>query len=126
MAGQGGIDYSEWQFWLNVAQVGGYVVLGLYVWFTNRQKATVAEIREVKDNVEALKAAQALRCGEHITRTTTLEVALKSAPTHADIGEVYDRVNVVKGTVDEMSGVLKGVNSQVRLLVEHHMKGDGR
>lgn len=118
-----GIDYRAWQFWLNVGQVVGYLVLGLYVWFSNRQKATRNEIKDVKKEMESMRAAQVSGCGKHKKRTTKLEVAVKNAPTHADIGEVYERVNLVKGTVDEMSGKLTGVNANVNLLVEHHLNG---
>lgn len=136
----GGIDYSAWQFWLNVGQVGGYVVLGLYVWFTNRQKATVAEInavrekvegkanaaeiKAVQEKVEGMEKEQAIRCGTHMNRTTTLEVKVENAPTHKDLGEVFERINAVKGSVDSMCGSLKGVSTQVNLLVEHHLKGE--
>lgn len=120
-----GIDYRAWQFWLNVGQVIGYVILGVYVWFSSRQKATVAEIKDVREKMENLEKSQSLRCSEHMTRTTTLEAAAKNAPTHSDLGAVYDRVNEVKGSVDSMKGTLRGVSTQVNLLVEHHMKGGG-
>lgn len=121
-----GIDYSAWQFWLNVGQVFGYVILGVYVWFSNRQKATVAEIVDVRKKVEALEKGQINRCRDHQNRTTTLEVQVKNGPTHKDLGEVFERINAVKGSVDSMSGALKGVSTQVNLLVEHHLKGEGK
>ncbi|HHK75273.1 MAG TPA: DUF2730 family protein, partial [Rhizobiales bacterium] len=103
-----------------------YVLLGIYVWFTNKQKATRAEIRGLKRDIEAMRSAVEKGCNKHKSRTLKLEEAVKSAPTHADIGAVYDRVNMVKGSVDEMAGGLKGVNTQLRLLVEHHLNGSGK
>jgi len=119
------IDYRALQFWLSVAQVVGYLILGAYVWIVNRQKATRAEIKELRDSLASYTKDQADNCGKHKARTTTLEVKVENSPSHEDLGKVYDRINVVKGAVDEMSGTLKGIGTQVGLLVRHHM-GEGK
>lgn len=111
------------QFWLSAAQLAGNVLLGIYVWYANRQKATRTEIKVVSDSVQALKDAQSLSCGQHLARTTTLEERTKNAPTHNDLGQVHDRITSVKGGVDELKGMIKGVTSNVNLLVEHHLNG---
>jgi hypothetical protein len=119
------IDYRAWSFWFNVAQVIGYLILGIYVWSSNRDKVKAAEIKEVKDTMQALKDAQSAKCAEHLKRTTILEGSVKGLPTHRDLGEVYDKINGVKSTVDEISGSMTGVVFQLKLLVKHHLKGSG-
>lgn len=120
-----GIDYRAWEFWLKVGQVAGYVILGIYVWLSNRQKATVAEIQAVKDQVDLLEKGQAEKCSKHLQRTTALESSVQGLPTHRDLGEMYEKINGVKSTVDEISGSMKGIGFQLKLLVEHHLK-EGR
>ncbi|MHB8808953.1 MAG: DUF2730 family protein [Desulfobulbaceae bacterium] len=120
-----GTDYRVWEFWLRVGQIAGYVILGIYVWLSNRQKATVAEIQAVRKEVQDVQKIQAENCGKHLHRTTVLEGSVKSLPTHHDLGEMYEKINGVKSTVDEISGSMKGIGFQLKLLVEHHLK-EGR
>lgn len=117
------IDYRAWAFWLQFAQVVGYLILGVWVWISNRRKATVAEIMAVRTELQQVKNMQSDKCNIHQERTTKIEEAMKTAPTHNDLGQMYERINSVKGTVDEMSGTLKAVNRQLGLLVEHHLRG---
>lgn len=109
------------QFWVSASTLLWNILLGFYVWSVTREQATRTEIKAVRDDLQAMKDNQALSCGNHHARTTTLEERVKNAPTHNDLGAVYDRINMVKGGVDEMSGMLKFVSTQVGLLVKHHM-----
>jgi len=70
---------------------------------------------------EAAQKSQAGQCGEHKSRTTTLEVQFQGAPTHRDIGAVYDRISELKSSVDKMSGAVNGFGHQLQLLIEHHL-----
>jgi hypothetical protein len=114
------------QFWLSAAQLAGNILLGIYVWYANRQKATRAEFMDVRHAMQTLKDNHAKSCGQHLARTATLEERTKNAPTHLDMGQVHDRITSVKGGVDELKGMIKGVTSNVNLLVEHHLRGDVR
>lgn len=118
------IDYKAADFWLRCAQVVGYVVLGVWVYISNRQKATVSEIKAVQTQLEAMQKAQTKSCGQHLARTVILETTVKSGPSHTDLGLVHDRITSVKGGVDELKGMIKGVTSNVNLLVEHHLRGE--
>jgi len=114
------------QFWISASTLVWNILLGAYVWFVSREKATRAEIKAVRDDVQGLKGRQAENCSLHLARTTTLEERAKNAPTHADIGQVHDRITKVSGGVDELKGMLRGVTSNVNLLVEHHLRGEGK
>lgn len=118
------IDYKAADFWLRFAQVVGYVLLGVWVYFSNRQKATVSEIKSLQTTVETIKQAQALSCGQHIARTVALETSIKTVPSHTDLSAIHQKIGNVKGTVDRMDGTLTSINKQMQMLYEHHLKGD--
>ena len=120
------MDYEKYRFWLEALVL--LVNLGLWIWvyWSNRQKATTSEIKVLKELISAIQEKQAGQCGEHKNRTTTLEVQFAQAPTHGDIGAVYDRISEVKSSVDKMTGTLTGVGHQLQLLIEHHLSGGGR
>lgn len=119
------MEYEKYRFWLELSVL--LVNLGLWVWvyWSNRQKATVTEIEGLRKLITGQQEKQAAMCGDHKSRTTTLEVQFKQAPTHSDIGAVYDRIGEVKSSVDQMSGTLTGVGHQLQLLIEHHIKSGG-
>lgn len=115
-------DYSP-SFWLSLLQLAGNVALGVYVWYVNRQKATRAEFKAIEDRIVTMKDNQHQACTHHITRTTTLETQIKEGPSRAEIGQLHDRVTAVKGAVDNMSGMMKGMRDNVNLLVDFHLRG---
>jgi uncharacterized protein YoxC len=116
------IDYRAWGFYLQAIQFVGYLVLGIYVWQTNRDKATAREIKEVREEMQKIQFAQGDKCNRHLKRTTVLEGSVQALPTHRDLGEMYEKINGVKSTVDEISGSLKGIGYQMKILIEHHIK----
>lgn len=133
------IDYEWWRFWLGILQLVVTVFIGVYVWWTGREKVTATRFQALENEVakratgesleelrEKLRQHQESRCNEHLRRTSTLEVKFDKAPSHNDLGDLHDRITTVKGSVDEMNGHLKALVTQVRLLVEHHMNGDRR
>ena len=117
------INYQALQFWFLVLVQVGNAIVWVAGYLILRQKATAGEIQAVAKQVTALQTSQAESCSKHQARTTTLEERAKNARTHADIGQVHDRVTSVKGGVDELKGMLKGVITNVTLLVEHHLNG---
>lgn len=150
------IDYKAADFWLRFAQVIGYVLLGAWVYISNRQKATarevkaietktvaeikaietktvaeikavetktVAEINALEAKLDAMEKARVSSCGNHVTRTTTLEAQIQNALTPSDLGVVYERINGVQRGVDDLTGLLKGLRDNVNLLVDHHLRG---
>lgn len=114
-------DYRALSFWaLCLGQLVSAVVW-VAGWLSLRKKATADEIRALSDQFQASRTAQSESCSKHQARTTTLEVQAKNVPTHADLGAVYDRISLIKGTTDEMNGRLKSIGTQVGMLVSHHI-----
>ena len=117
-----GIDYRAWGFWFQVVQFAGYLILGFYVWQGNRDKATAKEIKAVRQEIKRIQSTNSDACKKHLQRTTFLEGSIKELPTHKNLGELYEKINGVKSTVDKISGSMKGLEYQLKLLIEHHMK----
>lgn len=115
-------DESASQLWLSGVTLVWNVLLGIYVRYVNREKATRGEIKAVSDSVQALKDAQAASCGLHLARTVTLETKVETAPSHNDLAAIHEKVGNVKGTVDKMDGTLTAISKQMQLLYEHHLK----
>lgn len=144
------VDYEAWRFWRDNLQLAFTVILGLYVWWSNREKvtssrflslekevakrATATELEKAKEvaatGLEGVKAEvrkhQEERCGQHLTRTSKLEIQIENTPTHAHLGDIHERINGVKGSVDEMTGLMRAMAPQIKLLVEHHINGGGK
>jgi len=128
------VNYQAWQFWFGVAQFFLTVVMGVYVWISNRDKATSAEIKktaaeivavkgEIQNEIKALEKARVSSCSLHLNRTTALEVQVKNSPTKDDMGVLHEKINEVGKALAENTGILKTQAPQIRLLVEHHMNG---
>lgn len=115
------MDYEKYRFWVESAWLLANIWLLAWTYWSNKQKATVAEIKGLREMIEAAQKSQAGQCGEHKSRTTTLEVQFQGAPTHRDIGAVYDRISELKSSVDKMSGAVTGFGHQLQLLIEHHL-----
>lgn len=130
------IDYKAADFWLRFAQVIGYVLLGAWVYISNRQKATarevkaietktVSEIKALESKIGQLEKTRNGSCSQHQSRTTALEVQIKQVPTHDHLGEIHEKINGVKGAVDRLSGLISGMNTNLAMLFEQHLE-EGR
>ncbi|MBU0665362.1 MAG: DUF2730 family protein [Proteobacteria bacterium] len=110
-------------FWLSASQLAGNIGLGVYVWFVNRQKATRAEIKAIEDGLQSMKESQSQSCSTHMSRTTTLETKITQVPSHADMGQIHDRITGVNGAIENINGMMKGMRDNVNLLVDFHLRG---
>jgi len=113
------MDYEKYRFFLDLGVLAVNVSLWLWIRWSNKQKATVEEIKGLRDMIEQAQKTQVVKCGEHQNRTTTLEVQLKSAPTHQDLGEIHEKINAVHGSMEKMSGQMQGMSTTVGLIHEY-------
>lgn len=135
------INYAAWQFWFNVANTVGLILLGAYTIWVNREKVTARRFKRLEDAVakrvteddlDARNEKQENNCLLHVARTgkleldvTKLNVELKNVPgsesikaVHKRIDEVHGRVTTVQGQLENISGQLKGVGRNVDLIQE--------
>jgi len=100
-----GVDYSSWQFWLDVAQIIALLVMAVYTHLANRSKANKGTIELLSD------------------RVGKLEADVSHLPDHNDIGALHDKVNGVSNTVSTINGQLVAINHTLSLINEHLING---
>lgn len=53
----------------------------------------------------------------HTARIARLDVLAEKAPTHDDLGKLYAKVNATAENVAEIAGEMKGINANLRLIL---------
>lgn len=118
-----GIDYGAWKFWLDVVQAVATMLLGIYVWLTNRHRVTIDKISALENKLDERHDRQKLNCGHHKDRTTCLEVNMEHLPKSKDMASLGMSVNDLIGKLSKLEGRLEGINRAVDLLNRHHLDG---
>lgn len=96
---------GAWMALLNFIAVLG---LAAYTRFVSRSKAT-------QDQLEALGNL----IGHHAERLGILESERRHAPTHHDLGKIYNQLNGATQEMAELRGTLAAVKPQLALVSEH-------
>ena len=105
-------DYAAWRFWFDVGQYIIAFLVGFYVWFSNRAKATGKDVKNVKKTMGGIES-----------RVTKLETGSIS---HDDLGKVYERVNGIAVQVSNLDGKMDGVKGAVDMINEHLLSNGGK
>lgn len=110
------IDYDSLRFWADTLYRVG-VIAGI-IWL-----AINARVKVNKDAIISITKI----VGDHGTRIIKLEERGANAPTHADLGKMYEAINGLRAAIAEIGGCLKAVQKSVDLLNEHHLnRREGR
>jgi hypothetical protein len=108
--------------------------VAIYVHLGNKDKATNQRIGTFEESVSetltkhatqltALEAAAGdcsqsrEKCPVHAERIAHLETGLKSAPSHADLARIYESVNDLARTVNQLVGVNQGQSDALRMIL---------
>lgn len=92
------------------------------------QTATAQDFQQVNQKFEAIQTANAKdfrdirtdfdrRMDDQDKTIARLTGLIERAPTHADLGELYDKVNATANSVSQMAGELKGINTNLQLIL---------
>jgi hypothetical protein len=115
----GDIDYTAMRFALDLLQLAAILVLGIYSWIVNGRKANRQAIEEL---------AVMLQSQER--RISVAESRIDAAPTHGDLGQLYERVNLVAQDISKLTAGVAAIEYQVRMVSEYLLtrekKGDGQ
>lgn len=84
--------------------------LWLYVRYGDRNKEVDRKFAELADDFDK-------RADEQERRLTRVEGRLDRAPTHDDLGKLYDKINATTQAVSQMAGEMKGMNDTLRLIL---------
>ncbi len=105
------LNYDALRFWLEIIQLGATVLLGVYVWIVSRTRANKTAIDRVDRRVSEL-----------VRRVDVIDQELRAAPTHDDLGKLYDRLNTMNGQLQQIAGHLEAMARQFALINEHLLR----
>lgn len=119
------IDYSGARFWMDILQLIGFAALALYTHITSRSKANRAAINALREDIEKDVDAAVERVIRGERHLDVLESRMNNAPTHADLGRVYARLNTVAAHMERLSGQMGAVAHQLQLVNEYLLNNRG-
>ncbi|ANQ83688.1 hypothetical protein dqs_0612 [Azoarcus olearius] len=99
---------TDLAFYLDIAQKA--VTFGIAVWLYLEKKRDTTHAR-----IDALERSHDERLDDHARRIATVEA--RSGPTHADLGDMHEKINQVANTSSRMEGEIKGLGDTVRLIL---------
>lgn len=105
------VDYDAAKFWLAVMNFAVTLLVGIYVWSSNRHRVTNERIGELEKGID-------VRLDAHDSRLATLEGQVRAAPTHTDLAEIHEKINRVAQCSARMEGELKSQSDLLRLILD--------
>ncbi|BEV15814.1 DUF2730 family protein [Herbaspirillum sp. DW155] len=107
-------DVMQWSLWLGIANFLLTWGVALYMYMSNKNKAT-------NSRIDALEARVTASIIDHGNRITRLEVG----PTHEDLGTLHEKVNDVTTEVAQLIGTVNGMNRLLGSIDEHLRRRSG-
>ncbi len=136
------MNYQPWIFAFNVFQFLLSSALGIYVWWSNREKVTAARFQQLEKEVAEriskadLKAASLQRdeqCTAHKKELKDLEKAYNALhlevgklPDRKEVKELHDSIRDLTGLIGKLGGRMEGVNRAVDLMNEFLIEQGGK
>ena len=103
------IDYGAWKFWHEVIRDFGTLLIGIYVWISNRNRVT-------QNSLES-----------HAKRLTSLETDLKLLPNREQLEAISDKLEASNKELNKLIGRFEGVNRLADIMNIHLInKGTGQ
>lgn len=95
------IDYPAWRFWFDFLQLSGICAVGVYTWWSNREKVTSKKFGDLEERLAHVETAIAHpRCEYHLGFETRLDTM------HGDIRELTGGIKGLRRAVDLMNEYL--------------------
>ena len=89
--------------------------LAFYVYMSKKDTVTNERIGKLENDIDT-------KIDLHGERIARLEVKADKAPTHDDIGKVYDKINQVSDCVSRLEGKFEGATNTLQLIHETLME----
>ena len=99
------------KLWLQAINMLGTFGLGVWLYLEKRSDRTNERVTELTGRVEQL--AQDV---------TALQASAENAPSHADLGKVYESINDLAATVNQLVGESRGQTDSLRMILTQIMK----
>lgn len=78
--------------------------IGIYVYTSNKNKATNDRIDVLQENIDA-------KVDGHSERIAKLEAHAENSPSHDDLAGIHDKINTACSQISSLSGEFKGVHT---------------
>lgn len=116
------IDYNAGRFWFDLVKVAWAIGVSIYVYQSNRQRATKDAINRVEQKHDADVKRLEDRLQEYGNRVLKLEQQVMHLPNHEKIGQVHYRIDQLGQGVKGMEGEMKQMNHTLAIIQEYLLK----
>ncbi len=112
------------KFWVDLAQFAVTLLVGLYVWISNRHRATRGQIEKVRDEHEA-------RLQNHSNRVTSIEEQLRHMPDGKTIQDLTKQLQELHGDFKALNARFEGFKDVAKImrrqveLMDEYLKRSG-
>ncbi len=108
------MDFEALKFWMlfgfQVINAAATILVWLFVRYGDRNQQVDAKIDGIKSDFDSRMDSQ----DQRIARLSGL---IEHAPTHADLSDLYRKVNKTAEDVALIAGELKGLNENLRMIL---------
>ncbi len=128
------VNYDEWRFWFDVAQMAATAAIGIFVWWDRYNNKTSEKITDLEDavNEHAVNITAMARTVEkkeaawekRMAHINKLERDLGQVPSRQELCDLTHQISLLTEKVGTMDGRLKGISRAVDLLTDHHLSGE--
>ena len=105
------MDIETFKVWLQGLNMLGTFALAVWLYLEKRSDKTNERVSELSAKVEQLDKD-----------VSALEVTAVAAPNHADLAKVYDSINSLAATVNQLVGENRGQSDTLRLILNQIMQ----
>lgn len=109
-------ELSAARFWFDVIQVVWAIAVPIYVWYSNRQRATKQAIDRVEQKHDADVKRLENHLREHGNRVLQLEQQIIHLPNNDKIGQVHFRIDQLGQGVKGLEGQMVQMNHTLQLI----------
>ncbi|MEF8769400.1 hypothetical protein [Candidatus Accumulibacter contiguus] len=107
------MDTESIKFAITLAQFVMLIALAAYTYLGDQNKATTARVSTLETDLTD-------KYEEHGERISKLEVSVDGQLTHKDLAELYDSINKLAATVNQLVGETKLQSDCLRMMI-HNM-----
>lgn len=106
------MDTESIKFAINIAQFVMLIALAAYTYLGDQTKAT-------SSRVAALETDLTDKYEEHSERISRLEVSVDGQLTHKDLADLYESINKLAATVNQLVGETKLQSDCLRMMINN-------
>lgn len=118
-------DYEALKFYLSLLNVLGVLVVGIYTWWTNRDRATQAAIAAVREELTKRLDVVVDQVHTAVARVAEVEHDVSERLKLSDLADLYQGLNNLGREMGAMTAELKSVTRQMTIHSEFLLRNGG-